>query len=132
MLHDLLCELVDLWDQNDVATCVCGIAGVLDIIPGLTLMPGVENLDCVCNLLTAFQLHCEKRTCESRWYFAITVSDCASLPLGSFLGGLLGLPTGPAGGLLGVGLGTVIGDAVVDIIMFMLHELHNARWCVSQ
>lgn len=117
---------------RDLVDCFCFGAGVADIIPGIGECPYVEAADCVCNVLTTMQVMCNRNEAWGVAYGALTGLDCASVPIGTAAGVVLGCITGGAigtppapgagtgigcilGGLSGGAAGSVVGDILVDI-----------------
>ena len=142
VLTNLACNIANLGNNKlikDIVDCGCFGAAILDIFPGPGWLDVVERVDCACNLLTTAQLACKNSWPQFFAYGIATYADCRSVPIGTFIGGLLGFDVGAAGGgtagtvvepgggtavgavggtVFGVPIGIAVGDAFVDIAMF--------------
>jgi hypothetical protein len=114
-----------LW--SDLVTCGCFAANVADVVSSNAV---IENLDCLCNVLTAAQMFynfgadggCWDRTRFTEGeaarlgaFLGATVVDCYSANIGQLIGILLGggggMTAGGAGGTTVGPEGTVVGGA---------------------
>ena len=119
---------------RDLVDCFCFTASLVDMVPlpGIGNDPYVEAADCVCNVLIAIQVACNRNDAWGVAYGVLAGIDCSSLPLGGAAGVVLGCLTGGAigtppapgagtgvgcivGGLAGGAASSWIGDFLIDV-----------------
>jgi len=84
-IQTIFCASVNLQGfpaMSDAIECACFIAGVADATPFLGAIPAIDQVDCVCNLLTTAQQFCNNGSLSGFLYFLATIADCVSFALG--------------------------------------------------
>jgi hypothetical protein len=128
-LEKFFCSMANLGNRaafQDMVSCACMLAGIADITPIAGILPPIETIDCACNWLTTAQLYCNVGWQSAGLYAIPTILDCVSLPLaasaGAIIGGLIGLPGGPAAFATGA-LGATVADTAWDSVAWALQNM---------
>jgi RHS repeat-associated protein len=121
--QSLACTLVHPFTNNSSLQCICLLLYVADVIPGIGIIPGIDALDCACNILSTVSTCCDKGTAAGIGYGLATALDCVSLVPGCEAGAAAGGVIGSVpGALIGCLLGTLLFDPVIDLVTFAIQN----------